>query len=377
VSRVRSVSRVKSAAGRVALLVCGLALGLGLAEVALRLVDRPPERSADRMGLHELRLDRPWLYRLRPGAQGYMRPGSQVLYRINADGFRDRLYERPKPAERYRVLLLGDSLVFGYEVALEQSFGKLVEAEFARRAPEAGIEVMNFAVPGYNPYTEAELFKELGASYQPDLVVVQFCSNDLADPTSHFSLNSRRILGSIPDAAYPDPENREDPLRGDYIGDRLCRNSRLCGRVEDALQRLFGPARGAGLGAGDGLRPDARRQWAVRWQWLENSYSEIEAEAASMGAGFAILLMPFRNQIEGDVSDFVQLRIQRMAAQRGWRVIDPLAAFERAFEQNTSPFMDAWHPTVEGHRLVARELVTELSCHDWLPPSARALCGLE
>ncbi len=233
---------------------------------------------------------------------------------------------------------------------------------------------MNFAVPGHNPYTELELLRDLGASYQPDLVVVQFCSNDLADPTSHFSLNTKRILGSIPDAAYPDPENREDPLQGSFLGAGWCRASRVCSRVEDALQRTFGPATRTGVEGADDLRPDVRRQWAVRWAWLEDLYAEIEAESAGMGAGFAVLVMPFRNQVEGEVSDFLQNRLHRMAAERGWHVIDPLDAFERAFEKSASPFMDAWHPTVAGHRLAARELVDELSCRAPLPASARALC---
>jgi len=96
-------------AGRTALLVAGLVIGLATAEGALRLFDRSAEPGVGRMGLHELRLDQPWLYRLRPGAVGAMRPDSPTLYHINADGFRDHAYERPKPEGRYRILLLDGS----------------------------------------------------------------------------------------------------------------------------------------------------------------------------------------------------------------------------------------------------------------------------
>jgi len=234
--------------------------------------------------------------------------------------------------------------------------------------------VLNFAVPGYNPYTEAELFKAFGASFEPDLVVVQFCSNDLADPTSHFSLNTKRILGSIPDAAYPDPENREDPLREVGFAARLCGRSHLCTRVQGVLGWPAEMSPAQGLPGDDALRPDVRRKWAVRWHWLENLYGEIEVESHAMGAEFAVLVMPFRNQIEGDVPDFMQARLHRMGAEHEWQMIDPLVRFERAFEKGPSPFMDAWHPTREGHRLVARELIEELSCRGSLPAEARALC---
>ena len=55
--------------GRLSLVLLGMAIGLGAAEASLRLMARlhPAE---DLRGLHEPRPDRPWLYGLRPGAEG-------------------------------------------------------------------------------------------------------------------------------------------------------------------------------------------------------------------------------------------------------------------------------------------------------------------
>jgi hypothetical protein len=122
------------------LALCGVALGLGVWEVALRWLESPPPLEAGRRALHEPHLDRPWLYRLRPGATGYMTPEKELLYRINAQGFRDRERVRPKPSGMYRILVLGDSVTFGFGVQPEESFTRLLEAELKERVPEAGIE---------------------------------------------------------------------------------------------------------------------------------------------------------------------------------------------------------------------------------------------
>jgi lysophospholipase L1-like esterase len=69
-----------------------------------------------------------------------MTPEKELLYRINAQGFRDRERVRPKPSGMYRILVLGDSVTFGFGVQPEESFTRLLEAELKERVPEAGIE---------------------------------------------------------------------------------------------------------------------------------------------------------------------------------------------------------------------------------------------
>jgi hypothetical protein len=249
---------------RAALVLFGVAFALAVWEVALRWLEPSPRTMGGRRVLHELRLDRPWLYRLRPGTSGYMTPQMSILYRVNADGFRDRLRERPKPDGVYRILVLGDSVTFGYGVEAEQSFPRLLEDELAERAPAAGIEVLNFGVGGYNPYTEVELFKDIGTRYEPDLVIVQFCINDLDDPTASYSVHSRQRLAMIPDAAYPDPSLRQSPLRVSYLPRRPCRASRVCSRIEDGLQRVLGDR----FAPSDRFGKEGQDAVDIEWRWL-------------------------------------------------------------------------------------------------------------
>ena len=92
------------------------------------------QEDGDLRGLHVARPDRPWLYGLRPGADLRLREPREVRYRINADGFRDRIRSRPKPDGVFRILALGDSVTFGYGVEEDETYPMRLEASFAARS---------------------------------------------------------------------------------------------------------------------------------------------------------------------------------------------------------------------------------------------------
>jgi lysophospholipase L1-like esterase len=343
--------------GRLALLLLGTALGLGAAETALRLLAlvRPAEGLR---ALHEARPDRPWLFGLRPGAEARIAHTGDVVYTINAAGFRDRLYPQQKPPGTFRVVVMGDSIVFGYGVSLEDSFAKRLERALAARAGARPIEVLSLGVNGYNPYTEAALLADVGVRYQPDLVLVAFCINDLNDPTMHFDAQTVLRLGELPDLAFPDPAERRRPPPPSLAA-RLCGLSRLCGLLPGRASPLDPQALAAGLVSYD--RPSA-----TQLAWLRDRYGAMAATAARAGARFAAVVFPNSAQIDGKASDTVDREIAALGDAGGWQTIDLLPAFRRG--RDTGPlFIDVWHPTAAGHRVAADALAAELPCRHLVP----------
>src|SRR5262245_35037827 len=65
-----------------------------------------------------------------------------VEYVINASGFRDRSRPDPRSPRRHRILLYGDSLMFGWGVRQAERFSDVLEKRMG------GLEVWNHAVPG-------------------------------------------------------------------------------------------------------------------------------------------------------------------------------------------------------------------------------------
>lgn len=122
-------------------------------------------------------------YLPRPNAVGrYRTTEYDTRITINSQGFRD--YERPlqKSAGTLRILCLGDSFTLGAEEALEQTYPKTLEQVLRNQmADSLAYEVVNGGVGGYGTYQELLFLQRVGLSVQPDLVLVQFFSNDVRD----------------------------------------------------------------------------------------------------------------------------------------------------------------------------------------------------
>lgn len=109
-------------------------------------------------------------------------PGSRVIddagygsYRvaINSRGLRDSEHRFQKPAGQYRVVVLGDSITFGYGgVEQHDVFTEILE----QRLP--GVEFINLGVPCFSTDQEYLYLKEYGLRYNPDLVLLSMYQDD-------------------------------------------------------------------------------------------------------------------------------------------------------------------------------------------------------
>jgi hypothetical protein len=110
------------------------------------------------------------------------RPGAVALVEgqrtsINAAGQRGTLHPHARTPGRPRLLMIGDSVAFGFGVADEQTFSADLESD--------GYEVVNLAVPGYGTDQALLRLEHEGAAYRPDLVLLHFClQNDFVDNAS-------------------------------------------------------------------------------------------------------------------------------------------------------------------------------------------------
>lgn len=156
-----------------------LTLGLGIcvsvlsAEIILantHFIDTPPglfQRSPTRAFEH------------RPNFRGRDIRGNPIL--INSMGLRDREYAPRKPEGVFRILVLGDSVVFGDGIRAQDTFVKKLEAGLNPNPRGLKVEAPNGGVRGYNTFQELRLLKEVGLKLEPDLVILAYVLND-AEP---------------------------------------------------------------------------------------------------------------------------------------------------------------------------------------------------
>jgi lysophospholipase L1-like esterase len=341
-----------------ALVAAGLLAGLAAAELALRLWPVGPRGRELRL-LHEVHPGRPWLYGLRPGADVQLAVSGAVHYRINADGFRGPRAPIPKPPGRHRVLVLGDSIAFGYGVDEAEAFPRQLERRLAAVPGAPALDVVNLGVNGYNAYTEAALYEDVGARYAPDLVLVQFCVNDLNDPTLHFDASTVARLGAIPPDAFPDPaRHRVVPWPA-----RLCRALRTCALVAERA------GRGDGAALLDALAPHTTPS-PGELAWLRRQYDAIARRAGRL----VVVVFPYESQLQGRAGDDVQRALGALARDAGWDVVDLLPAYRAAAAGGEPLFIDIWHPTAAGQRVAAAEIARQLRCRGLVPLPPDADC---
>ncbi len=114
------------------------------------------------------------------------------VVRWNSIGFHDVDHDVQKPPGVFRILVLGDSFVEGIQVPLEDLFHRLLERDLAALGDrDETIEVMALGWSGWGQTDSLRALRELGLSYSPDLVLVEFlCANDVMD-------NSRPLREAI------------------------------------------------------------------------------------------------------------------------------------------------------------------------------------
>lgn len=185
---------------KLALVLVGLIVGLVIVEVGLRIVGYAyPEFyvSDGRRG-----------YSLRPNIEGWYRKEGESYVRINSQGLRDREHTKEKPANTFRIAVLGDSFVEALQVPFEQSFAYLLQKQLQTCGAVAGrtVEVINFGVSGYGTAQEFITLRHEVWQYSPDLVLLAVTTNnDISD-------NSRALkkTDQIPYFVWRDDKLVED-----------------------------------------------------------------------------------------------------------------------------------------------------------------------
>lgn len=184
-------------ARRVLLAACAGLLALGLSELALRLTPdqglllrlQPRLEQAQAPAPQLAPADEPFKpardddvlgYVLRPSWQGRHRTQHfDVAVSTNALGQRGPETSAQPAQGVCRVLVLGDSITFGWGVEHDQRWTSLLAERLHR--PDQQLELLTAGAPGWGPDHHALWLQREGLALQPDLVLLQLSTNDIDD----------------------------------------------------------------------------------------------------------------------------------------------------------------------------------------------------
>ncbi|MSR62849.1 MAG: SGNH/GDSL hydrolase family protein [Planctomycetes bacterium] len=363
-------SRLAFAAAGGALLVLGVLLGRG----ALRVLERPRRMRIALALLGALlplllgeRLARPFVERLttllEPDAELAWRNRANaadtywgVPARIDARGL--RAGPPARAADARRVLVLGDSVVFGLAIADEaQTLPACLarELEGPLRTP---FEALNAGVAGWATWQERRFLEREGARLAPELVVLVFVLNDATSPQTLTRFGGG--TQGVP-LLYARPPGLPDWLAesGLYLAARELALRRALAADSPAARAFAARLTPYHLL----LEPDSMR---VREAWAATQ-SELEILVAwcrTHALPLALVVCPYALQLERPELDAPQRVLARFADEHALPFVDLLPALVRAGREHgwttQELFVDGVHPSALGHAQAAREIAREL-----------------
>jgi GDSL-like Lipase/Acylhydrolase family len=262
-----------------------------LLEVAGRMVDPLgisyyPEtaRYLDTMIIEE-----PIGYRNRPYLQGRFW-GQQLS--INSLGLRDREVDTRSATAEFRILLLGDSVVFGLGVADDETIPQQLEHQLNHLA-EIGIAedntiylVLNMGVPSYNTEQQLIQLETLGLALDPDVVALMFSSNDLQPKMWVFARRQSPVV-NLPQRSYA---------------------SSVLAVLYWELRRL--------LAGNDPRAPfEVNQEEHPRWSVVESALTRIAAVCESRGIPFVLFVRGSYPRLEA-LADETAMKLVDLSALR-------------------------------------------------------------
>ena len=232
-------------------------------------------------------------------------PQFTIKLEFNPMGLRDPRQTYEKPADVFRVLLLGDSYLEAAQVQAAQSVSTQLERKMSASLARP-VEVINGGVFGYGTAQEYLLLDLEGEKYKPDLVVLFFCHcNDI--PNNNFRMELKdgelaRALKPYFDLADDSTELRlippPPPSQRTSIRKRLRDTSLLYNVIETGVVYKFelqNPREA--FNAIDGLQEptrgkyDARPtgEWDRSWRITEAILAKMQVRSAEIGAPLVIV----------------------------------------------------------------------------------------
>jgi lysophospholipase L1-like esterase len=172
-------ARARSAAAKIGLaLVAVLATLIGI-ELVLSALFEPVLKVWQVREIFQL--DDELIYSLKPNQERIAKSEEFVEHvTTNSNGLRDDEI-RPRDSFEKRIIVLGDSMIFGHGVNDDQTFPNQLEAIY--RDEHRAVDVINAGVKGYGTDSAHKFFavRLQPLSLQPDLVIFAVYDNDLYD----------------------------------------------------------------------------------------------------------------------------------------------------------------------------------------------------
>jgi lysophospholipase L1-like esterase len=280
----------------------------------------------------------------------------------NRHGLRGPEVSWQKPLDVKRLLVLGDSIAFGFGVREASTFARRLEGLLNQAQGQSRWEVINAGVSAYNTTIEVDYFFEEGIRFHPDQVVLAFYWNDIHDKSEVVVDDAGRLR----ERSDPQPLSAWQAWLNSpqiYNLRNMLKRSRLFYTVVERLRyvKLWlqdeSPFRETQIAMLHGL-PNTRVEQG--WQEVERQLVRLNTYCRSHGIDLQVVVMPMAEQLKRIYTKIqYQSVLKAICIKNDLQCLDLMPRFQSVYQDHTSLYIsyDGDHPNEHGHRLIAEELM--------------------
>jgi lysophospholipase L1-like esterase len=263
---------------------------------------------------------------------------------FNSLGFRDKEHQTVKPANTRRIIILGDSIVYGQMVDFEQIFPQVLEKILNEQLTAVNYEVISIARAGWNTQIQLEALMEKGIALDPDLIIVAFVLNDTQikrNPLPEEDFDQERAI--IPFKKVDKYLDRESFLYS-FIKFRYNRLLEKVGIKTDYFshQRTF-------------YNPDFRG-----WKQFVNALEQINSISRENEAENLFISLNWRPIWEKEAAMALS-----QAQKLSMPAIDMYPFFKHQSPDNWQVSPSDWHPNAKAHAIYAQAIADYIVANIW------------
>jgi len=307
--------------------------------------------------------------------------GKQVTWRmegfsnetLSSTGLRDTEHSLAKPANVTRIALLGDSSTEGMQVALDQTYGKLLE-KYLNASGNRQFEVINFACSSYSTGQQLLQYEQDVRKYKPDIVLLLY---NRGDSVENVFVPGPSALSSPRPYFYSDAAGAiqcdravmsacSSKLQPNAVMDYLRSNSRIYGVLsQTGLALSINEPRYRKIAGwfttlvASRTKNDGPSTWAVPYAKQDPEkvtgalLTKLQGDVEKDGAKFVLVMFP--NTVKDPVYMRQEAEYQTLATKNHFPFVNMTAPFF-AYGDTKQLFLQ-YHLSAKGHEVVAEQLL--------------------
>lgn len=336
-------SRRRRWLARLIVVFFALAVGFGICEIIARMLFGAP--LAEQLPLATLQANKTRGWEMAPNTVHYC---YHHRVEVNNLGLRGRNVPAKVPGD-FRVLALGDSMIYGQGVATEETIPAYMEEILRASDPKkyGQCHVINAGLRGYSTNQELALLKELGPAISPDVLVLFWFWNDFWESDVPGSYEILTAKGPVAADIGDKPEGW--PLRK-WQGKQLLRRSALLCYLHDVHKERK-------------ISYPSSEMVAQELKKLEGFLGEFDSLARQGNYQLILALAPDANSLVGDHPDKeVRAQVAQVAAKYGIPIVNLDQSLSDLYQRTkilpVIPFDS--HYTPPANEVMARQVVEEI-----------------